>query len=60
MEVKIMGAIVKVNGKERPNVLFIVDTWNRTARLETPKVSEIKIDLEKYNVEVNIYGERFE
>ena len=51
-----MGAVVKLNGKEIKEVLAIVDTANNTATLETMADSGRKLDLRKFHIEVNIFG----
>ena len=51
-----MGAIIKINGKEIKEVLAIVDTANNTATLETMADNGRELDLRKFHIEVNIFG----
>ncbi len=49
--------LIKVNGEIVPGSIAVVDTFNNTATLQTLFNSEIKLNMEKNQVEVNIFGD---
>jgi hypothetical protein len=51
-----VNKVVRVNGREWKNVLFIIDTLSETASITTLTEPERQLDLNKCYVEVNIYG----
>ena len=52
-----MGAVIRVNGREVPETLAIVDTLNGSVTLESILTEETFLDMEKVHAEVNIFGD---
>jgi len=52
-----MGAVIKVNGVEVPEALCVTDTANNIVTLETMFSGEVKLNMNKIYVEVNIFGD---
>lgn len=52
-----MKAIIKINGVELPEALCLVNTASNIVTLETMPEPNIKLDLDKVYVEVNLFGD---